>query len=253
MERSFEGSYESVKRYFRKIEECEEVPFRGMEVLPGTECQVDYGTGAWIVGEDRKRRKTHLFRVVLSNSRKAYSEVTFTQETECFLRALENAFRHFGGVPKTIVIDNLKAGVLKPCVYDPEFNPKLRDFATHYETCILPSRVRTPRHKGKGGASGRLCAGQRSQGPNVQIAGRTEYPSAQLGNQCSRPTNPRHHAPTGTEDVRGGKAASETLAAGAILDRLLQSAEIIPFKGRSYRLRNSTDKLDKETDNDIPR
>ena len=148
-ERAFEGSYESVKRYARKIEECTQVPFRRMEVLPGTECQVDYGTGAWIVGEDGKRRKTHLFRIVLSCSRKAYSEVSFTQETECFVRALENAFRHFGGVPETVVIDNLKAGVIKPCVYDPELNPKLRDFAVHYGTCILPSRVRTPRHKGK--------------------------------------------------------------------------------------------------------
>lgn len=46
-----------------------------MEVLPGTECQVDYGTGAWIVGADGKRRKTHLFRVVLSCSRKAYYSV----------------------------------------------------------------------------------------------------------------------------------------------------------------------------------
>jgi transposase len=149
MEKGFDGSYESVKRYVRKLEEREEVPFRRMEVLPGSECQVDYGTGAWVVGADGKRRKTHLLRVVLSCSRKAYSEVSFTQETECFLRALENAFRHFGGVPETVVIDNLKAGVIKPCVYDPELNPKLRDFAEHYGTCILPSRVRTPRHKGK--------------------------------------------------------------------------------------------------------
>ncbi len=148
-DKAFEGSYESVKRYVRKLSECEELPFRRMEVLPGTECQVDYGTGAWIVGADGKRRKTHLFRVVLSCSRKAYSEVSFTQETECFLRALENGFRHFGGVPETVVIDNLKAGVIKACVYDPELNPKLRDFAVHYGTCILPSRVRTPRHKGK--------------------------------------------------------------------------------------------------------
>jgi len=148
-DKAFEGSYESVKRYVRKIEQAEPVPFRRMEVLPGTECQVDYGTGAWIIGADGKRRKTHLFRIVLSCSRKAYSEVSFTQETECFIRALENAFRHFGGVPETVVIDNLKAGVIKPCVYDPELNPKLRDFAAHYGTCILPSRVRTPRHKGK--------------------------------------------------------------------------------------------------------
>jgi len=111
MERAFEGSYESVKRYVRKVETSEAVPFRRMEALPGTECQVDCGTGAWIVGADGKRRKTHLFRVVLSFSRKAYSEVSFTQETEFSLRALENAFRHFSGVPETVVIDNLKAGV----------------------------------------------------------------------------------------------------------------------------------------------
>ncbi|MDK2858589.1 MAG: hypothetical protein PWQ89_1708, partial [Verrucomicrobiota bacterium] len=48
LERAFEGSYESVKRYIRKLSVCEEVPFRRMEVLPGTECQVDYGTGAWV-------------------------------------------------------------------------------------------------------------------------------------------------------------------------------------------------------------
>lgn len=148
-EKGFEGGYDSVKRYVRKLGNDVEPPFRRMEVLPGTECQVDYGTGAWIIGEDGKRRRTHLFRIVLSCSRKAYSEVSFTQETECFLRALENAFRHFGGVPQTVVIDNLKAGVIKPCAYDPELNPKLRDFAAHYGTCILPSRVRTPRHKGK--------------------------------------------------------------------------------------------------------
>ena len=149
MDRGFEGSYESVKRYARKLESKNKIPFRRMEAAPGTECQVDYGTGAWIVSADGKRRKTHLFRVVLSCSRKAYSEVSFTQETECYIRALENAFRHFGGVPETVVIDNLKAGVLKACVYDPELNPKLRDFAAHYGTCILPSRVYTPRHKGK--------------------------------------------------------------------------------------------------------
>ncbi len=148
-ERAFEGSYQSVKRYVRKLKDVGELPFRRMEVLPGTECQVDYGTGAWIIDEHGKKRKTHLFRIVLSYSRAGYSEVSFTQRTDHFLRALENAFRKFGGVPQTVVIDNLKAGVLKPCVYDPELNPKLRDFALHYGTCIMPSRVRTPRHKGK--------------------------------------------------------------------------------------------------------
>jgi transposase len=149
LERGFLGSYESVKRYVRKFARDSELPFRRMEVGPGAEVQVDYGTGAWVVDENGKRSKTHLFRIVLSCSRAGYSEVTSSQSTENFLRSLENAFRYFGGVPSTVVIDNLKAGVIKPCIYDPDLNPKLRDFAEHYGTCILPSKVATPRHKGK--------------------------------------------------------------------------------------------------------
>lgn len=53
------------------------------------------------------------------------------------------------GVFDIIVIDNLKAGVIKPCVYDPELNPKLHDFASHYNTCVMPAKVATSRHKGK--------------------------------------------------------------------------------------------------------
>jgi transposase len=148
-EKSFPGSYESVKRYVRKISDTCVLPFRRMETEPGMEVQVDYGTGRMVTNSEGKRKKTHLFRIVLSCSRKGYSEVTFTQSADSFIRALENAFRSFGGVPATIVIDNLKAGVLKPCIYDPELNPKLREFANHYDTCILPSKVATPRHKGK--------------------------------------------------------------------------------------------------------
>lgn len=149
IEHDFPGSYESVKRYVRQLGERIELPFRRMEMAPGKEVQVDYGTGAWLIDEHGKRRKTHLFRIVLSCSRKAYSEVSLAQDAESFIRAIENAFRYFGGVAETIVIDNLKAGVLKPCIYDPELNPKLRSFAKHYGTFVLPCRVAMPRHKGK--------------------------------------------------------------------------------------------------------
>ena len=98
---------------------------------------------------DGKRRKTHVLRVVLSHSRKGYSEACYRQTAEDFLRVLENAFWHFGGVPKTLVVDNLKAAVLRADWFDPELNPKLQSFAEHYGTVILPTRPRTPRHKGK--------------------------------------------------------------------------------------------------------
>jgi transposase len=47
------------------------------------------------------------------------------------------------------VIDNLKAVVMQADWYDPDLNPKLRACAAHYGVAILPTRPRTPRHKGK--------------------------------------------------------------------------------------------------------
>lgn len=148
-EHGFAGGYDSVKRFCRRLKHVSPLPFRRMECEPGAEAQVDFGTAAPIVQPDGKRKRTHLFRIVLSHSRKGYSEAVFRQTTEDFLRCLENAFRHFGGVPKTLVIDNLKAAVTKADWFEPELNPKIVAFCEHYGTVILPTKVRTPRHKGK--------------------------------------------------------------------------------------------------------
>jgi transposase len=148
-EHGFAGSYDSVKRFVRRLEQRTPLPFRRMECGPGEEAQVDFGTGAPVITPTGKRRKTNVFRIVLSHSRKAYSEATFTQTTEDFFRCLENAFAHFGGVPKTLVIDNLKAAVAHPDWFDPELTPKVQSFCRHYGTVILPTKPYTPRHKGK--------------------------------------------------------------------------------------------------------
>jgi transposase len=145
----FTARYWSVRRFVERLTGRTPLPMRRMEVAPGEEAQIDFGTGIPITLPDGKRRKTHVFRVVLSHSRKAYSEVCYRQTTDDFLRAIENAFWHFGGVPKTLVIDNLKAAVTHPDWFDPELNPKLLSFCQHYGTVILPTKPRTPRHKGK--------------------------------------------------------------------------------------------------------
>jgi len=107
----FAASYSSVRRFLQRLDRSRPLPFRRLEVLPGEQAQVDFGTGAPIVRADGTRRRPHVFRVVLSFSRRAYSEAVYHQTTENFLRCLENAFWYFGGVPQTIVIDNLKAAV----------------------------------------------------------------------------------------------------------------------------------------------
>jgi len=149
IEHGFADSYQSVQRFIRKLNASTPLPFRRMECQPGEEAQVDFGKGAPVISADGKRKRPHLFRIVLSCSRKAYSEVVTRQTTEQFLRCIENAFVHFGGVPKTLVIDNLKAAVTKADWYDPDLNPKIQAFAEHYGTVVLPTRPRTPRHKGK--------------------------------------------------------------------------------------------------------
>lgn len=148
-EHGFDAEYHSVRRFVAKLNQAQPLPFRRIEVAAGEEAQIDFGAGAPVVGEDGKRRRTHVLRVVLSHSRKGYSESVFRQTTENFIRCLENAFRHFGGVPKTLVPDNLKAAVLQADWYDPELNPKIRSFCKHYGTVLLPTKPRTPRHKGK--------------------------------------------------------------------------------------------------------
>jgi len=148
-EHGFTGSYFSVRRYVNKLEQAQPLPFRRMEALPGQEAQIDFGTGAPVINAEGKRRRTYVFRMVLSCSRKGYSEAVYRQTTEDFLRCIENAFWYFGGVPKTLVIDNLKAAVTRADWYDPDVHPMVLSFAEHYGTVILPTKAYTPRHKGK--------------------------------------------------------------------------------------------------------
>lgn len=146
-ERGFGRGYASVKRFVRKLREKDSERVWRVECGPGEEAQVDYGTLWSRVGG--KKRKIHVLRVTLSHSRKGYTEAMVRQDTESFVRGLENAFRHFGGVPQVLVLDNLKAGVLKADFYDPELNPKFESFCAHYGVSPLPTRPRTPQHKGK--------------------------------------------------------------------------------------------------------
>ena len=82
IEHGFADGYDSVKRYVRRLGRANPLPLRRMECAPGQEAQADFGTGAPVVipegeplpvGVKTRRRRTHVFRMVLSHSRKAYS------------------------------------------------------------------------------------------------------------------------------------------------------------------------------------
>lgn len=148
-EEGFQSKYSSVRRYVAGLRDSSEELVRRLETLPGQEAQIDFGSGAPIRLANGKRRKTWVFRIVLSYSRRGYSEAVYRQTTEAFIGAMENAFRHFVGAPKTLVIDNLRAAVRRGDWYDPELHPKLMSFAEHYGAAFLPTRPYTPQHKGK--------------------------------------------------------------------------------------------------------
>ena len=148
-EKGFAGSYQSVCRFVRRLKQRQPMRVWRIECQPGEEMQVDFGLGAPIEQDDGKTRRSWVLRVVLSYSRKGYSEAVMRQDTESFLRCLENALRHFGGAPLLLNIDNLKAAVLKADWFDPQINPKLADFCRHYHIHVMPCRPRMPQHKGK--------------------------------------------------------------------------------------------------------
>lgn len=148
-EHGFGSSYESVKRFVRRLKATEPRRLWRLECQPGEEAQVDFGRVRTLRRPDGRLGYSNVLRITLSFSRKGYTETVPFQNTECFIRALENGFRHFGGVPATLRIDNLKAAVRKADWYDPELNPKILAFAGHYGVAILPTRPYTPQHKGK--------------------------------------------------------------------------------------------------------
>jgi transposase len=145
----YHGSYDAVKRFVRKRRQVDPERFWRFESPPGEEAQIDFGRGAPIRTTEGRFQKTWVFRIVLSHSRKGYSEAVLRQTTDAFIRCLENAFRYFGGVPKILVPDNLRAAVSKADWFEPDLNPKVREFCRHYGTVMLPTRPFSPREKGK--------------------------------------------------------------------------------------------------------
>lgn len=52
-----------------------------------------------------------------------------------------------GGVPHTLVPDNLKSAVTQANRYEPDINQALEDFANHYNTTVIPARPLHPQDK----------------------------------------------------------------------------------------------------------
>ena len=146
----FEGSYDAVKRLARKLRgDTPKVSCR-FETEPGQEAQVDYGEGALTRNAlTGKYRRPRLFVMTLGNSRHAFRKTVWKSSTEIWCKLHEEAFAYFGGVPRTIRLDNLKEGVIKPDIYDPQLNWLYAKMLEHNGIVALPCRPYAPDLKGK--------------------------------------------------------------------------------------------------------
>jgi transposase len=145
-EKGFADSYESVKCFVRKLRASHPKRVWRLECQPGEEVQLDFGLGAPIDEPDDKTRRSWVLRLVLSYSRKGYSEALYRQDTDTFLRCLENGLRSFGGTPLLLNLDNFKAAIRNADRFDPDINPKLADFCRHYGMHVVPCRAGKPEH-----------------------------------------------------------------------------------------------------------
>lgn len=149
----------SVKRAVRRIQA--ELGPRERDVVipvetgPGEVAQVDFGYAGRLFDEATGRiRKAWVFVMVLCYSRHMYAKLVFDQKALTWVRLHVEAFSWFGGVPHTIVPDNLKAAVLKAAfgVSDRHLltlNWTYRELARFYGAKIDPAPVRRPALKGK--------------------------------------------------------------------------------------------------------
>jgi len=191
----FHGSYQTVKRFVRKLRGTQPLQARAVIVTPpGEEAQVDYGSKGPMVRDAQtgKYRRTRLFVMTLGYSRKAVRLLTFRSSSRIWAELHEKAFRRLGGSPHVVVLDNLKEGVLVPDIYDPTLNPLYRDVLAHYGAVALPCRIQDPDRKGKSN----LASDTRRELPSKENAsefGRSSSLSRSLGSQLRRYPHPWHH------------------------------------------------------------
>ncbi len=148
-QRGYSGSVWPLRRLVRRIRPASsnEAFFR-LSTLPGEQGQVDWGSfGSIAVGNTR--RSLSCFVMVLSWSRAIFARFALDQTLESFLRCHIQAFAFFGGVPRSLLYDNLKTAVLERVADIIRFHPRLLELAGHYHFAPTPVAVARGNEKGR--------------------------------------------------------------------------------------------------------
>jgi len=143
----YTGSAIVVRRYLRTIRPARGRVYQEVHYEPAQAMQVDWGEcGRVQVGATT--RKVSVFVAVLCYSRLIYIEFTLSQRKAEFYRGIVNALEFFGGRPRAIIFDNLKAGVINGSGRSACFHPEFLALCGYF--CLQPIACerRDPESKG---------------------------------------------------------------------------------------------------------
>lgn len=127
---------------------CKQKAFKRFETKPGEQAQVDWGE--FYLDQDGKKKHVHAFVMVMGYSRAIYVEFVENEKLQTLIECHERAFKFFGGVPESIVYDNMRTVVKNIKAKGLErFNKTFLAFARHQDFRPVPSRAYHPQTKGK--------------------------------------------------------------------------------------------------------
>lgn len=143
--RTVQRAVEPLRRELR----AEAVATVRYETAPGQQLQIDFGSTVVEVGGEKQR--VHLFVATLGYSRRCYVEVFLHERQSAWMQGLEGAFRHFGGLPRELLLDNAKALVDEHNVRTREvkFNERFHAFCRYWGVVPRACAPYRPRTKGK--------------------------------------------------------------------------------------------------------
>ncbi|MCF0229917.1 MAG: IS21 family transposase [Parasporobacterium sp.] len=118
---------------------------------PGEQVEVDWaGNSAEIVDPDTGEiTNAHIFVGVMTFSQYTYVEAFINEKEQAWITAHVHMFEYFGGVAKILVPDNTSTAVnhKRSDWYSKELNTTYHEMAEHYNTAVIPARVRKPKDK----------------------------------------------------------------------------------------------------------
>ena len=117
---------------------------------PGQQIEVDWaGDTAFVIDRDTGEAiKVYVFVAAMSYSTYAYAEAFPDMKQTSWIKANVHMLEYIGGVPKMIVPDNTSTAVNHNGIRkEREINQTYQEFAEHYNTAIIPARVRRPKDK----------------------------------------------------------------------------------------------------------